>query len=113
MGGLPLMEAMATGLPTIATNWSGQTEFMHRENSWLLDYELVPHPTARGHFWAEANASQLRQALRAIVRQPREARRRAEIACQEVHERYALESVGRMQTELISTHILDLLSSQK
>jgi glycosyltransferase involved in cell wall biosynthesis len=35
--GYPLHEAMAMGLPTIGTNWSGNAEFMNATNSLLVD----------------------------------------------------------------------------
>ncbi|WP_111625967.1 glycosyltransferase [Gelidibacter algens] len=38
--GLTLAEAMYLGKPTIATNYSGNTEFMNHSNSFLVDYEL-------------------------------------------------------------------------
>lgn len=40
--GLPLMEAMAIGNPTIATGYSGNLGFMKNDNSYLLDYHLTP-----------------------------------------------------------------------
>ena len=40
--GRPYMEAMAMGLPTIGSRWSGNLEFMHDGNAWLVDGELVP-----------------------------------------------------------------------
>src|SRR3954452_11984353 len=42
--GRPYMEALAVGLPTIASNWSGNTWFMRPETSWLVDGELVDIP---------------------------------------------------------------------
>lgn len=39
--GLAMAEAMYLGLPVIATNWSGNLDFMNHENSCLVDYELV------------------------------------------------------------------------
>ncbi|MEP6754165.1 MAG: glycosyltransferase, partial [Chthonomonadales bacterium] len=59
--GRPYMEAMALGIPTIGTNWSGNTAFMNEGNSFLVDYKLVPVPERgwreisayRGHQWAE------------------------------------------------------------
>ncbi len=70
--GRPFMEAMAMGLPTIGTNWSGQTEFMNAENSLLLDSTLVDVPergwreipTYQGHKWAEPSEAHLRQLMR-------------------------------------------------
>lgn len=38
--GLTLAEAMYLGKPTLATNYSGNTEFMNENNSFLVDYEL-------------------------------------------------------------------------
>ncbi|NGZ25533.1 MAG: glycosyltransferase family 4 protein, partial [Magnetococcales bacterium] len=42
--GLPICEAMACGLPTIVTHYSGPTEFVHGDNALLLDYTLTPIP---------------------------------------------------------------------
>lgn len=39
--GLTLAEAMSLGKPTIATNYSGNTEFMTDDNSYLVDFELA------------------------------------------------------------------------
>ena len=41
--GIPFGEAMAAGLPTIATRWGGNLDFMDDDNSFLIDIEgLVP-----------------------------------------------------------------------
>jgi len=39
--GLGMAEFMGKGIPVIATNYSGNLDFMNKENSWLVDYELV------------------------------------------------------------------------
>lgn len=39
--GLVLAEAMLLGTPTIATNWSSNTEFMTEKDSCLVDYRLI------------------------------------------------------------------------
>src|SRR5205814_6439891 len=52
--GRPYMEAMASGLPTIATGWSGNLEFMNEDNSYLIRYKLVDAPGddwMRGQRW--------------------------------------------------------------
>lgn len=39
--GLPLLEASASGLPVIATNWSGHLDFMNKGKFIKIDYDLV------------------------------------------------------------------------
>lgn len=61
--GLTLMEAMAAGLPAIATRWGGHLDFMSDANAWLIDVDaLVEVPAAQverspfyagGHRWAQ------------------------------------------------------------
>lgn len=58
--GLVLAEAMILGTPTIATNWSSNTEFMNDKVSCLVDYELISieedmGPFKKGQRWADAN----------------------------------------------------------
>jgi hypothetical protein len=36
-----MAEFMGKGIPVISTNYSGNLDFMNKENSWLVDYELV------------------------------------------------------------------------
>lgn len=40
--GMPIMEAMSTGVPAIVTNWSGPVDFVTDETGYLLDYKLEP-----------------------------------------------------------------------
>ena len=62
--GLPLAEAMALKTVCIATNYSGNTDFMNEENACLVDYKLVPvnlknHVVYKeGNVWAQPNVEQ-------------------------------------------------------
>jgi glycosyltransferase involved in cell wall biosynthesis len=47
--GLTAAEAAATGLPIIATGYSGHLDFLTKETAYLIQYELAPLPTTRGH----------------------------------------------------------------
>ncbi len=38
--GLPAIEAMATGMPAIVTNWSAPPDYMDETIGWLLDYYM-------------------------------------------------------------------------
>merc|ERR1712061_937271 len=80
--GLPTMEAMASGLPTIATGWGGQTEYMHSGNSFLLDYSLDADSNVE-HRWAFPKEDDLQKAMWDVVRGTQESQKRAARACQE------------------------------
>ena len=64
---------MAYGLPPIATNWGGPTEFITDKEGWLVDYHMSPcfdmkhpHPfmyTAKDN-WPEPHIDSLRKAMR-------------------------------------------------
>lgn len=61
--GLPLAEAMLLGVPSIATNWSANTEFMNNENACMVGYELITLGKdyvmyKKGNRWAEPNINQ-------------------------------------------------------
>ena len=65
--GLPMAEAMLSGIPVITTGWSGQLDFCNEETAWLVDFRFAP---ARTHFglsasvWAEPDPDDLTARLR-------------------------------------------------
>lgn len=71
--GYPYMEAMASGLPTIATRWSGHLDFMHDDNSLLCDVEtLIPAfdpyvGDMQEQRWAKPSTRHLTELLRRVV----------------------------------------------
>eukprot|EP00439_Symbiodinium_sp_Y106_P088913 s1_g1449.t1 len=69
--GLLLKQGLLLGKQVIATNWSGNTDFMTAENSHLVPYELVPVADSKGLygemsdcFWADVDTDEAARILR-------------------------------------------------
>jgi glycosyltransferase involved in cell wall biosynthesis len=92
--GRPYVEALSSGTPVIATRWSGQMDFLHDRNSYLIDYKLAPTPADTdievfaGHEWAEPDVDHLRALLRHVFTHREEARAKAALGRQEMVEKY-------------------------
>lgn len=71
--GLPMAEAMLSGLAVITTGWSGQTDFCTSDTAWLIDYTFA---RAKTHFglsasvWAEPDETHLAQLMRDVYLMP-------------------------------------------
>lgn len=89
--GLCGLEAMATGLPTIATNWSGPADYLDPADSYPLSYRLVD--TAGFDFggmrlfgrWAEPSYLHLRALMRHLFDHREEGRAAGRRASARVH----------------------------
>lgn len=98
--GLCALEAMSTGLPVIATNWSGPSEYMRTEYSFPLSYRLVDangtEARNRRHYglWAEPDYEHLRHLMRSIFEDPHEAREKGRFAAHHVHERWTWDRIA-------------------
>jgi glycosyltransferase involved in cell wall biosynthesis len=71
--GLVPAQAMARGKPVIATSWSGNLDFMNKNNSALVSYSLIPvyDPDrafdADNQKWADANVDEAADWLRRLA----------------------------------------------
>ena len=80
--GLTLAEALARGKPVIATGFSGNTDFMTEENSFLVDYTLArvgkdgENYPPDGH-WADPDLDHAAELMRQVYRDQEGARARA------------------------------------
>ena len=75
--GLPMAEAMLSGLAVITTGWGGQADFCTEETSWLVDYSFEPAQTHFGlsdSVWAEPDVDHLARTMREVYDTPSAAR---------------------------------------
>ena len=61
--GLVMAEAMYLGTPVIATNWSGNTEFMNSDTACMVGYDLIELDRdydvfKKGNVWADAHVDE-------------------------------------------------------
>ena len=72
-------EAMFLGRLAMATDWSGNLDYMTPDNSLLVDHRLVPvgpadYPFGEGQMWAEADVDHASALLDAAIADPARAR---------------------------------------
>lgn len=79
--GLPIAEALLSGLPPIVTGWSGQLDFCRPQWCWLVDFRFAPadtHFRLAGSVWADPDVDDLAAKMREAALTSAE--RRAEMA---------------------------------
>jgi glycosyltransferase involved in cell wall biosynthesis len=98
--GYTLAESMWLGKPVIATGYSGNVDFMTPENSYLLDYRLVPigagsEPYPADAVWAQPDVDQAAAYMRQVFEDRDEAARRGARAAEEIRNSHGPEAAGR------------------
>jgi GT2 family glycosyltransferase len=98
--GMPVIEAMACGVPVIATNWGAHCDYMTADNAYPLPVDrLVPArakcPYYTGFRWAEPSYSHLRRLLRHVFENQAEARDKGERASRGVRENWTWDHAAR------------------
>ncbi len=97
---MPLMEAMACGLPAIATDWGAHREYFHEGVGYPLNVRGTVPAVARcadyeGFSWAEPDGQHLRVLLREVYENREEAARRGAAAAREVAEKWTWAAAAR------------------
>jgi glycosyltransferase involved in cell wall biosynthesis len=99
--GLILAEAMALGKPVVATDYSGNTDFMNTGNSYPVGYRLVTieketGPFPAGSSWAEPDIEHAAAQIKAILKDPEGAKEMGRKGAVEIASRFSPRVVGEL-----------------
>jgi glycosyltransferase involved in cell wall biosynthesis len=105
--GLTVAEAMALGVPVIATDYGGTVDFVTEEVGFPLRYRLVEldrdhGPYAKGAIWADPSREHLQELLRSVVADPPAAAARGQRARARMLQDYSAAAVGRRIAERLA-----------
>jgi glycosyltransferase involved in cell wall biosynthesis len=73
--GLPIAEAMLSGLEVIATGWGGQSDYCTNETAWLIDYDFQYADTHFGlheSVWANPHVDHLAELMLQVYHLPQQ-----------------------------------------
>ncbi len=98
---LPLMEAMGTGRPSIATDWGAHTEYVREGVAYPLRIRGTVRATGAGPYyegrsWADPDPEHLRYLLRSVFEHQDEARRVGAAAAHEVAGKWTWQRTARV-----------------
>lgn len=104
--GLGMAESMMVGTPSIATNWSANTEFMNSEVGCMVDYKLIKlekdiEPYHKGSRWADADVDQAADYMRRLYLDKAYYRSLSEKGYEYIQKKLGLEeSVKRLEAQV-------------
>jgi glycosyltransferase involved in cell wall biosynthesis len=115
--GLTMAEAMALGTPVIATGYSGNRHFMSDENSWLVDYTVVPvcgecAPYPPEAVWAEPDLAHAARLMRMVYDDPRAAAARADRARADLAAHHGVDAAAAAVSARLSHIRLDRAAAE-
>ncbi len=95
--GLGILEAMDVGVPVVATNYGGNTDFCKDETAFLVGYKMVRPETDEEMFrtfrqWPEPDIDEAADCLRHLFDHPGAGRAKAESAARFIGRYYAREN---------------------
>lgn len=104
--GLSLAESMLLGKPVIATEFSGNLDFMKPTNSFLVDYKLIPlqendYPESAGQEWAEPDEKQAIDHINRLLESPQLGKQIGSQASFDIRLGLSYVSIGNLMMERI------------
>jgi glycosyltransferase involved in cell wall biosynthesis len=105
--GLAPAEMMYLGKPVIATDWSGNTDFMSADNAMPVRYQLVPLAKAvgvypAGQLWAEADVDHAAWSLTRLLDDPALRQQLGDRARADIRRQLSPQAVGMLMRQRLS-----------
>eukprot|EP00759_Apiculatamorpha_spiralis_P038275 PhF_6_TR37596/c1_g1_i1/m.55818 len=105
--GLPVMEAMALGIPTITTRWSGMTAFTTPETAFLVDVlselkDVLDQSKPYKPQMAVPDVIQLRQYMEFVINEPGEAREVGRRGGEHIRKNFDRMVIGKQLDDLLN-----------
>jgi len=112
--GLPLLEAAASSLPIIATNWSGHLDFLQLGSFIELDYRLKEvdkrkldnHIFVPGAKWAEVNEKDFKNKVRNFYKNRKGIQSKSNKLAQKIKQDYSFDATKIQYNEMTLKNIL-------
>jgi len=109
--GLPILEAMACGVPPIVTRYSAPLDFVNDDNGYLLNVSRMVDAhcdifNIHTGQWAEPDAAHLRQLMREAVQDAAARRAKADAALKEA-QRWSWRHAAEVALRTIKSHLND------
>ena len=113
-----MAEAMALGVPAIASRYSGNLDFMTEENSWLIDGHLIAvlpgdYPFHQGQRWLEPDIQKAAHALRECATDGAKRRRRAALGTTDLASKHGLKTCGEAYAKLLEMDPVQILETAR
>lgn len=99
--GFGMIEAMALGVPVVATAYSGNMDFCREDTTWLVDYEITDLKDGDyifvrpGSKWAEPQVEHAAQQLRAMFDDPAQRQARAQAALTHIRQNFSRDAIAK------------------
>lgn len=111
--GRPLLEASVSGKPVIASGWSGQLDFLDKDNSVLVGGELKPiHESSvwdgvliRESTWFAPDMNQCANALYAVFKNYSNFKRRGNLLARENAKKFSYQTIFARTVELLNKYV--------
>jgi len=108
--GLCPMEAAASGMPVIITNWSAMYDWAHPDYFYLLDIKQLefanyPHPYYNCGYWAQVDVTELRKQMRYVFGHQTAAKRKGLNAAKYISKYYNWDNTARALVNILSEEL--------